>query len=509
MRKRPYLHHLLWLPLCASLLSVQLFVPPIIGLANNGDFPKLCGRFSLGPQENGWGDNFLFFTSKYIYSPTYYWKSELVSSQLLLVGLSDWLNRAAGFTKTYDIRILGLLHVLLVLLSLGLLLRLLTPFGWRYRWLLPGLGVLIFTDVHYASYLNSFYMDAGSLVFLLLTVVLAAYLACQEPAKPLTLAAFVASALLFVTSKAQHAVTGPFLALFAAGVCWRSRRAAGLAAAGVITLASFLMIRQPPPYYSTQALFNLIFFKITNQSRTPAADLREFGLDASYLVYRNTHSFMEGSPANQIPWLNEFSKKTGYAFAAAFYLRHPDRALRFLYDDLRKEAPPIRAHNLSNFERSAGRPPGARATSFSLWTDLRTWLLARFPMHMVLWQVGLAAGALYGLFRGATPRRRALSGLCLVLVAMAVLEFGVASLADALETYRHLFLFHALTDIGICFAFAGLLGGRHNRLPDGVPQDRRAGANDARTVLERLDVRRHWNRGTRSDCESGASEAAV
>jgi hypothetical protein len=39
-------------------------------------------------------------------------------------------------------------------------------------------------------------------------------------------------------------------------------------------------------------------------------------------------------------------------------------------------------------------------------------------------------------------------------MTMAVLAFCAASLADAAETYRHLLLFHAMTDAAICFSFS-------------------------------------------------------
>jgi hypothetical protein len=42
----------------------------------------------------------------------------------------------------------------------------------------------------------------------------------------------------------------------------------------------------------------------------------------------------------------------------------------------------------------------------------------------------------------------------MALMVMAMLAFCVASLADGAETYRHLLLFHAMTDAAICFSFA-------------------------------------------------------
>jgi hypothetical protein len=52
-----------------------------------------------------------------------------------------------------------------------------------------------------------------------------------------------------------------------------------------------------------------------------------------------------------------------------------------------------------------------------------------------------------------TPQAR-LGWIALGIVALGIGEFCVAGLADAAETYRHLFIFHACTDLTICLAIA-------------------------------------------------------
>ena len=94
----------LLLALCAGLLSLQLFVPPFIGLSNNGDFPKVTGLLSLGPKDNGWVDNFFYFTSEYVYDPSYYWNSGLYSSEQLLTWTASTIGMLIGKGGEFDIR---------------------------------------------------------------------------------------------------------------------------------------------------------------------------------------------------------------------------------------------------------------------------------------------------------------------------------------------------------------------------------------------------------------------
>ncbi len=142
------------LAICAVILSVQLFIPPFIGLADNGDFPKITGRLSLGPKSAG--ENFIHFVSDYLRSPHYYWKSETLSTELPLAWLA---TRLSGVTKegdAFDIRWLGAVHAGLLLCALYVLIRTLRPLPSWPRLLIVAAAIFIFTDVHYVSYFNSF-----------------------------------------------------------------------------------------------------------------------------------------------------------------------------------------------------------------------------------------------------------------------------------------------------------------------------------------------------------------
>src|SRR5215467_6044892 len=86
------------LAICATILSAQLLIPPFIGLADNGDFPKITGRLSLGPSDGS--PKFTYFVTDYVRAPQYYWKSETLSTELPLA----WLATRLGRWETFDIR---------------------------------------------------------------------------------------------------------------------------------------------------------------------------------------------------------------------------------------------------------------------------------------------------------------------------------------------------------------------------------------------------------------------
>jgi hypothetical protein len=55
-----------------------------------------------------------------------------------------------------------------------------------------------------------------------------------------------------------------------------------------------------------------------------------------------------------------------------------------------------------------------------------------------------------------TPQAR-LGWIVLGIAVLGIGEFCVAGLADAAETYRHLFIFHACTDLTVCFTIAAVM----------------------------------------------------
>src|SRR5260370_16643861 len=95
----------------AACVSFQLLVPPSIGLADNGDSPKMIGRFSLGPENHDTSDGYRYFTARWVYDRNYFWISDNRSSELALIGGAVFISRCFS-TQIFDICILGAIHPL-------------------------------------------------------------------------------------------------------------------------------------------------------------------------------------------------------------------------------------------------------------------------------------------------------------------------------------------------------------------------------------------------------------
>jgi hypothetical protein len=298
--------------------------------------------------------------------------------------------------------------------------------------------------------LNTFFTDAVALVGLLLMVALAVSIAIEGVNRCNTLI-FLAAALLFIGSKPQHAIWAALPAAFIATSGWRR----GLAGAMVLLAASAVTVATFPADYRAEPLFNLVFFRLS-RSAEGSATLTELGLSDEYAPFMGMHAFMPQAPVGDRKWLDEFTARTNLMAVLRWYLRHASRTLRYLNEVLRGEAWQMRPGNLSNFRREDGQPPGARTNRFALWSRLRSALFIRWPYHILPWYVICIAGSIRAVRSRQGPVVVRLGWIALGISAMGAGEFFVAALGDCMETYRHLFLFHACTDITFCFAIAAI-----------------------------------------------------
>ena len=440
----------------AACLAVQVLLPGFIGIANNGDFGKVYGWLCLAPSAPE--TNFVHFQPDYIWSARNYWNSPYHSSESTLAWLATRFAGATHESAAFDIRWLGAIHAALCLAAFGVLLAGLRGRGLRVQAASAVIPLLAFTDVCYTAYLNSFFMDAAALCGLLLMAASGISLqACpseRRPGSAAPLCVFSVAALLFVTSKAQHAVWMglPAALLIVQGVqggtgllACRRVRALAWSGAVLVLLAGAAMLASTDGSYRGQAMFNVLFFRLG-----PAgADLEALGVKPEELRYRGMHAYLPGVPAADRAWTEEFGRRTGFARLLGWYARHPGSTLGFLAETLKEGAPEMRPVYLGNFRAQDGRAPGARTQRFAVWSNFRGGLLRRWPWHMVAWYVVFLAGCLVS----GSPLRWVAMGIA----ALGAGEFAAAALADSLDAGRHLFLFHAATDLTVCFAAAWLI----------------------------------------------------
>ena len=431
-----------------GLTGWQLFVHPITGLSDNNDFPKVLGPAHIcsAPLEN----LNTFFVSGYHAGPKCARPSGFISSEILLTSLARYLSRPFTGRYYFDLRASAAVHLAILCAAMVLFLRATRRQPPLIRFLLPPLAILMFTDVAYVAYLNSAYMDNASWVLFLLLVSIAAGTG-SGPAGRWVAPAYAIIGILLIFSKAQHAVVGIPFAGLAAFYAWSNRsaldRASWVAASIALLVSALINPLLTPQEYRTISLYNVIFSRLAPGDRTV---LEKLGLDAGYQKWIHTDAFDPGSPIHDPDWSQAFVSQVSFADVARLYLQYPGIALREIDHELHDSVHDLRPDYMANYREVDGFPPHTAATRFSLWSNLRARMLIDYPYHLVL-LYSLPLFALF--FRGRSP----LLPLALVLVMAGIAEFAICTLADAIDTHRHLFLFQVITETLILVTVSGVI----------------------------------------------------
>jgi hypothetical protein len=435
----------------ALILYSQLIVEPIIGLADNGDSVNVTAPIHLAPLKESEQERFF----DYIVT---LWKANperqnsfirLLTSEWLLIYPVYWMVKP--FTGgIFDLRWAGVMHSSVFLWALWLVVpavQRLSPFGQLATW---AIILLALCDVVYFSIFNTFYMDAASFVFLVLTAAFYTRLAAGGSKR--NGLGFLIALFLFVTSKLQHAILAPFLVAFILldpalrkAISWKL-----LSASVVLMLAaSYSMFQHVPEDYRTYAAYNVIFSELLPNSPDPAKVLAEFNLPPEMIALKDTDAFMPNSGFRTPYFRKLLLEHATHGALLRYYLRHPNDGARLITLALNASAREREDHG--NFTRASGKPPAARSHSFAVVSDTRRGWFESHPMYYGAHLIAISAAALWV----AIKRLKGALLPLLLILACASFEFFVSALGDCKETTRHLFLFRAMMELVLVIAIAG------------------------------------------------------
>ena len=115
----------------------QLLIPPIAGLADNGDYERVMSFFNLGHATTDPSSKYFgYLNTAYVYDPpddgTQLEKPKLFSSEVLLAGLATSLAKILD-KETFPLVALGATHSILFILSILLLLKATGRFAGKIR----------------------------------------------------------------------------------------------------------------------------------------------------------------------------------------------------------------------------------------------------------------------------------------------------------------------------------------------------------------------------------------
>ena len=448
------------LALAGTALVWQLFVPPIVGLADQGDFGRVLGPLGYAPVPKGPDHKYWYVTRTFVRDPSYReprW--EQISSGFILATMAVTLSRVLTGPGTFDITVFGFTHAVLFLLAFARLLYVTRNLAmYRAAW---ALMLLVLTDVGYVAYWNSLYTEPASCLWFLFLLAESIDLCGREQISTGHVLCWNVFAVLWIMARTQNAALCIPLAAYDLRMVWRTPgrggRYAALGGVVAICVAGGVMYRSLLPAPRVSVLYDVVFFGVLPEAEDVRSDLKALGLDPNYARYSGTLPWSPGTGVADGNLVNALQANVSPFSLMEFYLRRPARMWRHLQARL-PTALSLRPEFCGNFDRSAGRPPGARSNAVALWSSFHERCLSPIALlllgALVLVPVG---GVAFVLSHGTTASARRWVELGILLATCCSTAFFVAAFGDAYDNVKHQFLFNLLLDTCLVFGLVATI----------------------------------------------------
>ena len=445
----------LWLSVFGTALGLfvlRFLVPSPVGMADNGDGPRLMCGLGVAPVTGSFPgyDAYAFF--RFVPSPACAGAGIYPSSEHLLLVAAQWLTPVLGLQGKVSLIALGLITCVLAsagIASLAAGLRI----SLRARLLIAVVLWLVMADAAFFDTYASPFSEGATLVGLLLVAAGVIYLGRGLAAAACGLALTAAGGYLAILSKEQYlplAVPICLTLVVASAARHGTRRVrltrwvAAALVAGVLGGMALAAVHQDDssPFnklLTQEQAVDVIFDSIVNGHDNASADLRALGLPASWAKYAG-HGFAGTPSVYYDPLYSQYAARLNDANIAHFLLTHPLRVAEIGQRGA-VAAMRLRVSNLGSYEPAAAQQPGALENRVVLLSRL----VATIPFGLGLFWLGplwIAALAIAWMAwrrrRSGPPWRTEVAAVVFCMTGCSLIAFGPAAYFAGVEMTRHM-----------------------------------------------------------------------
>ncbi|MDD6492858.1 MAG: hypothetical protein PUG54_11700 [Firmicutes bacterium] len=397
------------------LILLMLFLPNYLGTADDGTLHRVMDGAGISYlQGNSVENSNEYFVKTYSnIVPFAQQADKMFNSQIVILKAALWLDNLITGDHFFDIRFLALIYSVFYIPAIYLLIR---QTCLRVKTFSEGFsigitGVVIFTDVAYITYFNSFYPEA--VWFISLLYCLGAALSFQEDRSMgrdicyLTL--LVSAGIVLTLSRRQCAFIGMVLMLLCLKLMFARKE------------------------WSWRVI--CVLADVSTYEEVPFVEAEVESLEKE---------FLDQYTMADITW---------------YYLRHPGKFLG-MADIAIKSCFGIRRDYCGNYERSVGLPGGARSIFWSMWSTFKNNSAPKTIGFLII-LIGsccLLFGKGYSL-KPEEDRRNTviMDGMAaLLLICLGVAGITIVGSGDA-EMVQHCFLIGCCMDLMTYFVFAEIV----------------------------------------------------
>jgi hypothetical protein len=478
--RRPFAVH--WLSIFGgsmALFLLRFLVPSPVGMADNGDGPRLMCGLGVAPVTGGNEryDGYAYF--RYARSPATCAHASLYSSsEHLLLVAARWLTPVLGLQGAVNLIALGVLTCALASVGIASLACGLAP-AMRSRLAVAAALWLVMADAVFFDTFASPYSEGATLTGLLLVTAGLVYVGRGGLASAAGIALAGAGGYLAVLSKEEYVVlvlpvsVGLLLAGLASGGRRGFRRlltgrmaAAALATvllgAGAVAYAHQDSVSPYTKLLHQEQVVDVIFTDIVPKGITvpdARASLHALGLPGSWVQYAG-HDFWSKPSVYGSPLYGQYADRLTDSNLARYLLTHPLKTVQIAQGSA-VDAMDLRVSYLSSYAPGANQPPGTLENRVGIVSSLVGVIPTQLGLFWLipLWAVMLALAVV-------TLRRPRAAGwhhdaavATIGLTGCAMATFVPAAFFDGAEITRHMLGMNLATALAfaVCFTLLASL----------------------------------------------------
>jgi hypothetical protein len=391
-----------------------------------------------------------------------------ISSEIIILLLATLLAKIFSTNGLFDIRILAMIYAVVFLFAMYWLLKL---NKYKEQWkniIIAILFIIVFADVGYSSFFNSFFGEPVSFTFMLLTLAAVHILLNKIKPSSWILIFFFFAAFFLVGAKVQNAPLGILLALFTlrfwhlrADRTWKTL---------VLTVSVMLVVISAVVYVSVpngikQAnQYQTVFYGILKDSPNPKKDLTELGINPELAVNAGTNYFTKNPVIKQqAPIMKEqYYPNIDHKKVAMFYLKHPMRFISKL--EVAADRSMANTSYLGSYEKKANLGYGAISHTFNAWNKFKRVYIPNTLIFITLFILAYFFILIMKYYRTKERKQRIYLELYLLIGLMAVISFIVPIIGDGEADFsKHLFMFYLCFDLMFVTSVIWLVFTTYNR----------------------------------------------
>lgn len=451
------------------IMFVMLMLTPAHGLADDGTLGTTMSRNGLSYIQTEPAEIYNnYFIRTYALDMNYNSQyREIKNSQDVVITIAITIDELITNDDYFDIRFLAASYGVFYLLGMFLFIK--NIFKSMYHFseavVIAVFSVLIFGDISYLAYFNSFYPEA---IWMICFIYIAGAICAQQFSKSYwSLLIILVAGSVLCLSRQQCGFIGIIIAMYLLRAMFFYKNTLWKVLCIILTflmsLVGVFSVYSLNSDFTLTSKYHSMTRGVLFQTSNPETTLTEFGINPSYSVLANNSAYnyyplvLPDNDVLQEGFLDQFDEYD----ISLYYLKNPGAFLNMM-DIAIKDTMDLRRDFSGNFEQSAGMPQGAKSIMWSFWSFFKQRSMPKtigfFFLLIVAAYIFYTRISREADYSNRLRNRRILFYLILFIIGVGVSQAIISIIrSGAAELGQHAFLMGATMDMMIFLLFAEVL----------------------------------------------------